>query len=411
MKKDGLNLVKVCLHSLSWIDWTSDLALSEYLKKLSFEGSYFPNALAQSTNCINSFPVEYSGCYYHRSVRDYNLQDGLPPQIDITDEGQFMQLPDTIFERLDEAGYDWKTCMEGHFNNLMPRVLEDQSAQRFSNIMKKNINMDESISFLETWGQQEQPKAMMFQIYDTHRPWRLNTPPYFRFKAMDAFGLNNGELPEEYMGARWAAINEPDNLSTIRRVGLAYATFQVERIMKALERADVLDRTIVLIYSNHGEVYDHFRHSKKLKLTCVSHGDVMMFDALEHTFQIWLIPNQNPALLPHRVRVVDIVPTIIDLLQLPETAKRDGKSISGIIFNPHSESINHRESFCLSPKAYSYRSDSMKLYHCNNDDSYYKDALFDTSWDRAERLNLMSFPAYQDHIDNLSSRLTDLLSK
>ena len=401
-------MVSICLHSLSWIDWTSDLALSSYLKNLCSKGVYFPNALAQSTNVINSFPVEYSGCCYHKAVNDYSVQQGLLPQINIHDEDQFMQLPDLIFDRLDDAGYEWKTCMEGHFTSLMPQVLETNSVFRFNKILDKNIQLDDSIAFIETWGEDKLPKAMMYQIFDTHRPWGLKNHPYFRVKAMEAFDLD--EVPsDDAMGARWAAINEPDNLAFIRRLGLGYATLQVEKIMKALEKSGVLEHTIVLIYSNHGEVFDHFRPSKKLKLSCVSHGDVMMFDALEHTFQIWLIPGQKPVLLPHRVRVIDIAPTIIDMLHLPEITTRDGRSVKSIISNPSSESINQRESFCLSPKAYSFRSDSMKIYHCNNDESYYKNALFDTAWDRAERINLIDSPSYCSQVEHLSNRLTDIL--
>jgi len=402
------NFVSICLHCLSWIDWTSDLVIADFLKDLRGKSIYFPNTLAQSTSVINSFPVEYCGVNYDKCVNNLVTDNSHPPSVNISDKGRFMVLPDTIFDCLNAADYDWRVSMEGYFKTLMPKIFENESLLRFNEILKRQLPFEMALQYLEKKRDHNKSFALMFQINDTHRPWGMKNHPYFPLRAKEVFNLES--VPDDIMGARWAAMNEPDNLSFIRRLGLARACQKVKLIFESLERSGVLNKTIVLIYSNHGEVFDHFRHSQNLKYSCVSHGDVMMFDALEHVFQMWIVPNLSPMVLPHRIRIIDIVPTVISLLELPELIKRDGETIHKLFYKPDSEEHNSRDSLCLSPKAYSFRNNCFKLYHCNNEESYFKDALFDMSWDRSERHNLINLPGYNDVLATLSTKLRDILS-
>jgi hypothetical protein len=298
--------------------------------------------------------------------------------------------------------------MEGYFAKLMPEVLDEGSAARFERLMARNVPTDEAIRFIERQRVGGIPFAITFQLMNTHRPWAMRDHPYFRVRAMEEFGLD-APPADDVAGARWTAIHEPDNLAYIRRLGLAYADRTVASIMASIERAGLRDSTVVLIYSNHGEVFDHFRHVHALKMTCVSHGSIMAYDALEHTFQIWQVPGVPPAWHRNRVRVVDIVPTVCQLLGI-SPGSCDGRSIQPLFENPATEGDDSRESLCLSPQAYSFRSGEFKLYHCCNNDSYHRNAIFDTSWDRAERHDVLSSPSHRHIRDRLAQRLREILT-
>lgn len=402
-----MNLVTICLHSLSFIDWSSPLVIAPHLRRFIHEAAYFPNALAQSTNVVNTWPVEQSGCTYARCVQELAVEDGRPPRVIIPDAGRFMRLPRVLPERLSDAGYAVHTHMRGYFRTFLNGALDPDDVRRLDAVLANDLPFDDALARTNEHTANNSPFALLFQLPQTHRPWGMAEHPWFRIRMME---LEGREVPpdDDVAGARWSAIHEPDALAYARRLGLAYADRAVGRILTAIDEAGARESTAVVVYSNHGEVFDHFRNTHRLKSTCVSHGDVMTYDALEHTFQAWRIPGVSPGWFGHRTRVIDVVPTIADVLGLPPEPA-DGRSVRPLWEDPTSERQDARESLCLSPHAYSFRSGQYKLYACDNDDAYHRRALFDMSWDRAERHDLWGSPSHQGVIEALSRRLTDIL--
>lgn len=402
-----MNLVTICLHSLAFVDWSSSLVVAPHLRAFLREATYFPNALAQSTNVVNTWPVEHSGCSYARCVQALSVEDGLPPRVDIPDQGRFMRLPPVLAERLVAGGYAVATHMRGYYRTFLNDALGAGDVRRLDKVLSNDVSFDDALVRLTDRAAGSAPAAALFQLPQTHRPWGMEGHPWFRIRMME---LEGRELPpsDDVAGARWSAIHEPDALAYARRLGLAYADRAVGRILGAIDSAGARERTVVVIYSNHGEVFDHFRNTHRLKSTCVSHGDVMAYDPLEHTFQAWRVPGLAPACLGHRVRVIDIVPTIVDLLGL-SSSPVDGRSVRPLWEDPAAEAMDARESLCLSPHAYSFRSGRYKLYACDNDESYHRRALFDTSWDRAERHDLWASPSHGGVIESMSIRLAEIL--
>jgi hypothetical protein len=87
-------------------------------------------------------------------------------------------------------------------------------------------------------------------LRDTHRFWGQPEELFALFgKPVEGF-------PMDVWCARKAALDRPDEFAALRRRGLARADRDVRRIVEATH---ALGEVTTLVYSNHGEVFDHFR--------------------------------------------------------------------------------------------------------------------------------------------------------
>lgn len=100
---------------------------------------------------------------------------------------------------------------------------------------------------------------------------------------------------------------------------------QVGRFVRWLELTGRLDDTVLVLISDHGEEFwDHgaFAHSHSL------------YEELLHVPLIVLAPGLLPAVVDERVSVVDLMPTLLELVGLPEEASRSethGRSLVGLM--------------------------------------------------------------------------------
>ena len=89
---------------------------------------------------------------------------------------------------------------------------------------------------------------------------------------------------------------------------IAFADSQIGRLLEALEQRALLDRTIVIVAGDHGESLGE--HGER------DHG-VFIY---ENVLRVPLIV-RAPALAPFRVgevvRLTDVMPTVLDLLDVP----------------------------------------------------------------------------------------------
>ena len=88
----------------------------------------------------------------------------------------------------------------------------------------------------------------------THRPWRDVAGLY---ALVGETPPEDWDWPNDASCARRAALQQPDAFAALRRRALAEADRTLEKIFDATR--DLPDVTY-LVYSNHGEVFDHFRY-------------------------------------------------------------------------------------------------------------------------------------------------------
>ena len=111
---------------------------------------------------------------------------------------------------------------------------------------------------------------------------------------------------------------------------IAFMDQEIGRIMDSLERAGLFERTIIVLAGDHGEALGEKRE--------LDHG-LFIYDS---TLRVPLIicgpflPSRG-AVVKSRVRLVDILPTVLELLQIDPPADLSGESLLPIIQGRESE--------------------------------------------------------------------------
>jgi arylsulfatase A-like enzyme/cytochrome c-type biogenesis protein CcmH/NrfG len=149
--------------------------------------------------------------------------------------------------------------------------------------------VDEALGWLA-----EEPRKPFFlwvHLYDPHAPYAA-PPEYAR------------QFPRGLHGAYDAEI--------------AYADAQLGRILDALERDGRLDRTVVAALGDHGEMLGE--HGE------LTHG-FFVYDAAVRIPAVVAAPGLAPRAVADQVRIVDLMPTLLELLGVPSPGPVEGTSL------------------------------------------------------------------------------------
>jgi choline-sulfatase len=134
------------------------------------------------------------------------------------------------------------------------------------------------------------PFFLWAHLYDPHLPY--DPPEPFRSRYLDS-----------YVGE------------------IAYADAQLGRLIETLERRGLLDRTILLVAGDHGEsLGDHGERD---------HG-MLLYEGVLRVPLIARVPGTAPRRVASIVRLIDVMPTLLDLLDIPAPAT-DGVSLAGVM--------------------------------------------------------------------------------
>jgi arylsulfatase A-like enzyme len=139
-----------------------------------------------------------------------------------------------------------------------------------------NQVMDDAIRWLDTVGQS--PFLLWAHLYDAHRPYDPPEP----YRSLYGHDLYVGEI--------------------------AFADSQVGRLMDALERRGLLDRTVFVVTADHGESLGG--HGEQ------DHG-IFVYEDVVHVPLIMRAPGVRPSRVGDVVRITDIMPTVLGLLRIP----------------------------------------------------------------------------------------------
>lgn len=101
-----------------------------------------------------------------------------------------------------------------------------------------------------------------------------------------------------------------------------YTDYYIGEVLDALSRTGQDQNTIVILTADHGE---EFRDHGGLK-----HGRTLYREQL-HVPLVIALPEGQPRRVPDLVRTVDIVPTVLDLVEGPRLSDQDGQSLLSLM--------------------------------------------------------------------------------
>ncbi|MBI3995685.1 MAG: sulfatase, partial [Nitrospirae bacterium] len=170
------------------------------------------------------------------------------------------------------------------------------------------------------------PFFLMVFFSTPHFPYAAPYPDYARFTDPGYDG------PYKYHKPNQITTDETVTDADVEQVRALYdgAVFSVDRevgrIIEALKREGLFDRTVLIITSDHGEhLYEDDRgmgHGEHLRGESVLRVPLIIRDP---------VPATRPGTVRSIVRSVDLVPTLLDRLQLPDPVERDGVSLMPLL--------------------------------------------------------------------------------
>jgi len=147
---------------------------------------------------------------------------------------------------------------------------------------------------------------------------------------------------------------------------ILYSDELVGMIISKLQELGVYNKTIIVFTSDHGEEF-------------WEHGGVLhwkLYNEILHVPLIIKIPNTKTQIIEHFVSLIDVVPTILELLSINAISQFQGSSLMPIVngeeFNNRiilSESVTHYEKAIIKNnwKLITTKNGSMELYNIKDD--------------------------------------------
>lgn len=195
-------------------------------------------------------------------------------------------------------------------------------------------------------------------------------------------------------------------LATVRRIDEAYG-----RMMDALRSLNMVNNTVVLFTSDHGE---HFMtrnstnkmspHESSIRIPMVFHGPGF----------------ESGKIICDMVSLIDVLPTLLDAAGIPVPKSVSGKSILGLLNQtethwPEEVLIQISESQvgrAIRTKKWKYAvvAPHKDPFKDSASDSYQETELYDLEHDPYELRNLISFPDFEQIKSELRSRLCNRIA-
>jgi arylsulfatase A-like enzyme len=186
---------------------------------------------------------------------------------------------------------------------------------------------DAALRWLESEG--AEPFFLFVHYFDVHYPYDP-PPPYDARYATGYQGPTDGSVRslEKLRRALRSGEERPAEVAHVRSLYLgevSYVDAEVGRLLRALRRRGELDRTLLVLLSDHGESFEEHR------LEYFNHG-WMVYDTTLHIPLILRLPRSERAGARVRsiVRTIDLAPTIYELLGLPPLAEAQGQSVAAL---------------------------------------------------------------------------------
>jgi len=274
--------------------------LTTEIDRLAEEGVLFENVVSSAPWTVPSIATHTTGTYPHR-LQVFNPEDDISAKTD------------SVFERFKDAGY----ATAVHFDS------ERRMAQFQSGVDHHGWSYDIE-DVLEFITDHSDEPFFMFNLYrGTHLPYVLkySREAWYRAKEEMMDRLREG-TPEAIANVKYRYARSVEHFSE----------WYLRAILDRLEREGILEDTVVVVTSDHGESWDRrYDDLSDLELYDL-HGPLLYDEVLKVPLVIYNLGTAEGHRVEEMVRSVDVLPTLLDALDMPhETgpdADIDGTSLA-----------------------------------------------------------------------------------
>ena len=227
----------------------------------------------------------------------------------------------TLAERLSDAGYEtWGLAAGGY---LRPSFGMDQGFDRYETAAPENLDWSSALTYLAR-RDSARPLFLFLHTYHVHAPYPHDpacTPPDY-----------HGQLAGQAID--YANVIDPYREGALRLgpADLAYVTSQYDSqvrsmdasigaLLEQLERDLADEGLLVVLTSDHGEAFGE--HG------VLEHGQALWQELLRVPLLLRL-PDGRPGRRSDPASLIDVVPTVLELLGLPGDAALAGSSLLSV---------------------------------------------------------------------------------
>lgn len=303
-----------------------------FLKRLGSQGVVFEDCHVQSTWTKPSVASLMTSLY--------SVTHGIYQETDRIPAGAT-----TLAEQMRQAGYVTASMVSNPFagrttglDRGFDYVSEFPAVQRYNSESQRATDSEALNGLLLPWLEQhhDEPFFLYAHSTDPHAPFR----PPAAFEAAFANAKETPQFDSDYhnmagirdLGGPIFSREESskrglDPKDYIRRAldrydgEVAHNDKSIEILVDKLKELGVLDNTLIVVVSDHGEEF--------MEHGWTGHGSTLYQEQTHGVFLMW-----NPRLLPaprrvsEPVQLIDLMPTILDLLGIPVQGVVQGQSIA-----------------------------------------------------------------------------------
>ena len=296
------------------------------LDRMASQGVLFENWFSNNPVCLPSRVTAFTGLYPHQHNNLANNPGNVIESFDGSMLGHFHERGyrfgwigknHTCSKRLLSRLDFWRNRAREPFRNYPPSVPPWWHSDMFWSTEEchASLNTRDGIEFIRTTPN-DQPFFLHLSYFDPHPPYFAPAEFTSRYASADmrippcvpAEQLS-GRLDDYRRAMQYDRMTDADFTETMRYY---YASiewgvdYQVGRILKTLEEAGLMENTVVLFTSDHGDFMGRHRMVRK---------GMFLYDDLLHVPMIWYAPGRIAQ--GHRVKLlaqgIDLFPTLADM--------------------------------------------------------------------------------------------------
>lgn len=299
-----------------------DRETSPVLEQIAAEGAVFEQAISHTSWTLPAFIGLLGGVYPDRSAHSQRLRRSLVEQLRESGrataaftEGGYVSRAFGI-----DLGFDQ---FESHESSVRLFRRGGRAEPQSSTGIEQTF--DTGLAWLREHA--GTPFFLMLHTYEVHTPYE---------RREFAKELDSGTLPELYTldvladvssGALAVGETEQRYVRALYDGGVLIADTQIGRLVALLDELGIADHTLLVVTSDHGEELGD-RDPKRLGV----HGG-RLYDSLLHIPLILRYPDRvAPGVrIATQVRLVDVLPTVLDFAGLVPPGDLDGQSLVPVL--------------------------------------------------------------------------------